>query len=116
MAAGAAAAAAAVAEVDRRMQHLSSFYSSDSEGTLGTFAVHFGRRFGTKLGGVLVQKRLRVSGRRRWEGLWKLASSSSSSSSSGWSRRMQHFPFFSRDSEVTLGIFAVHFGRRSARN
>ena len=41
------------------MLHLSGFSSSDSEGTLGTFAVHFGRRFGTKLGGVLpFRKRL----------------------------------------------------------
>ena len=42
------------------MQHFSIFFSKDSEVTLGTFAVDFGRRFGTKLGGVLVQKR-RVS-------------------------------------------------------
>ena len=35
----------------------------DSEVTLGSFAVHFGRRFGTKLGGVLVQKSC-VSGRQ----------------------------------------------------
>ena len=34
----------------------STIFSSDSEGTLGSFAVHFGRRFGTKLGGVLLQK------------------------------------------------------------
>ena len=40
-----------------------SIFSRDSEVTLGTFAVHLGRRFGTKLGGVLVQKR-RVSGRQ----------------------------------------------------
>ena len=39
------------------------FFSRDSEVTLGTFAVHLGRRFGTKLGGFLVQKR-RVSGRQ----------------------------------------------------
>ena len=32
---------------------------------LGTLAVHFGRRFRTKVGGVLVQKK-RVSGRGRW--------------------------------------------------
>ena len=60
--AAAAGAAAAAAGVDRRMQHFSIF-SRDSEVTLGTFAVHLGRRFGTKLGGVLVQKR-RVSGRQ----------------------------------------------------
>ena len=60
-AAAAGAAAAAAAGVDRRMQHFSIFYR-DAEVTLGTFAVHFGRRFGTKLGRVLVQKR-RVSGR-----------------------------------------------------
>ena len=37
--------------------------SSDSEGTLGSFVVAFGRLFGTKLGGVLLQKR-RVAGRQ----------------------------------------------------
>ena len=46
----AAAAAATAAEA------FSTIFSSDSEGTLGSFAVHFGRRFGTKLGGVLLQK------------------------------------------------------------
>ena len=56
------AAAAAAAEA------FSTIFSSDSEGTLGSFAVHFGRRFGTKLGGVLVQKSC-VSGMARWR-LW----------------------------------------------
>ena len=61
-AAGAAAAAAAAAgiDIDRRMQHF-SFFSRDSEVTLGIFAVHFGRRFGTKLGGVLLFRK-RLSG------------------------------------------------------
>ena len=40
-----------------------STFSTDSEGTLGTFAVPFGRLFGTKLGGVLLQKS-RVSGKQ----------------------------------------------------
>ena len=59
-AAGAAAAAAAGIDIDRRMQHF-SFFSRDSEVTLGIFAVHFGRRFGTKLGGVLLFRK-RLSG------------------------------------------------------
>ena len=58
-----AAAAAAVAEVDCCVAFF-KFFSSDSEGTLGSFAVHVGRRFGTKLGGALVQKSC-VSG---WQG------------------------------------------------
>ena len=60
MAAAAAAAAAAMAEVDCC---IFQFFSRDSEVTLGTFAVHFGRRFGTQLGGVLVQKSC-MSGRQ----------------------------------------------------
>ena len=38
-----------------------SFFSSDSEGTLETFVVAFGRLFGTKLGGVLNRHFLSVS-------------------------------------------------------
>ena len=57
----AAAAAAAAAGVEECRIFL--FFSKDSDVTLGTFAVDFGRRFGTKLGGVLMQKR-RVSGRQ----------------------------------------------------
>ena len=45
------------------------FFSSDSEVTLGSFAVHFGRRFGTKLGGVLLFQKSCVSGSSRWR-LW----------------------------------------------
>ena len=46
------------------MQHFSIF-STDSEVTLGTFAMHFGRRFGTKLGGVLLFRK-RLSGAVAW--------------------------------------------------
>ena len=59
-----------------------SFFSSDSEGTLETFVVAFGRLFGTKLGGVLV---------------WRRGSSFASfrgSGSSSWSRRACVFLIF----------------------
>ena len=62
------------------MDSIFPFFSRDSEVTLGSFAVHFGPRFGTKLGGVLLF-------RKRLPG----------------SHFGQHFSIFSRDSEVTLG-------------
>ena len=52
------------------------FFSRDSEGTLGSFVVPFGRLFGTKLGGVLV-----------WRGGSSFAWFRGSGSSSSWSRR-----------------------------
>ena len=57
----AAAAAAAAAGIDREECRIFPFFSTDSEVTLGIFAVHFGRRFGTKLGGVLLFRK-RLSG------------------------------------------------------
>ena len=41
------------------------FFSRDSDVTLGTFAMHFGRCFGTKLGGVLLFRK-RLSGAVAW--------------------------------------------------
>ena len=58
----------------------------------------FGRRFGTKLGGVSDWL---------WQGLKAAAWSSAVAAAAGAEECISRF--FSRDSEVTLGSLAVHF-------
>ena len=71
--------------------------------------MHLGRRFGTKLGGVLVKKR-RVFRKEKVEAGSRPAAAAAAAAAGV--EECNIFPFLSRDSEVTLGIFAVHFGRR----